>query len=255
MKKDNEPDIGRWVDDRLAARIPADSWESNVLHGLAQLRERRASNRSRGRGLLWVAVGTAAACLPLMAFPGTARAFAQHCMSACVTQSSKLREFFMGREFIGNDIGSSPRIVFAAPETRKAAPDFTLNDAAGVPVQLSQFRGKVVLLSFWATWCVPCKTEIPWFIEFQQAYRDRGLVVLGVSLDDDGWKPVKPYIDKMKIDYRVMVADKDIAPLYGGLEPIPVTLIIDKAGRIAVTHIGLCPKDEYEAAIRSMLAE
>jgi peroxiredoxin len=177
-------------------------------------------------------------------------------MSACAAESSKLREFLMGNEFlIARDAGSSPRLVFATPETRKAAPDFTLNDAAGVPVRLSQFRGKVVLLSFWATWCVPCKTEIPWFIEFQQAYRDRGLVVLGVSLDDDGWKPVKPYIDEMKIDYRVMVADKDIAPLYGGLESIPVTLVIDKAGRIAVTHVGLCPKYEYEAAIRSMLAE
>jgi peroxiredoxin len=249
MKKDDGMDVGRWVDERLAARIPADLWEPNMHRGLAQLRERRGSNRSRGHGLLWVALGTAAACLPLMAFPVT-RAFAQHCMSACVTQSGKLRELFIAR-----DIGSSPHLVFAAPETRKTAPDFTLNDATGVPVRLSQFRGKVVLLSFWATWCVPCKTEIPWFIEFQQAYKDSGLVVLGVSLDDDGWKPVKPYIDEMKIDYRVMVADKDIAPLYGGLDSIPVTLIIDKAGRIAVTHIGLCPKYEYEAAIRSMLAE
>lgn len=249
MKKDEEMDVGRWVDDRLAARIPGESWEPNVPRGLAQLRERRGWNRGRGRSLLWVVVGTAAACLPLMAFPVT-RAFAQHCMSACASQSSRLREFFLGKE-----TGSGPRLVFAAPETRKAAPDFTLNDAAGVPVRLSEFRGKVVLLSFWATWCVPCNTEIPWFIEFQQAYKDRGLVVLGVSLDDDGWKPIKPYIEEMKIDYRVMVADKDIAPLYGGLASIPVTLIIDKAGRIAVTHLGLCPKNEYEAAIDSMLAE
>jgi len=252
MKKDDGMDVGRWVDERLAARIPEDSWEPNMLQGLAQLRERRGSKRSRGHSLLWAAVGTAAACLPLMAIPG----FAQHCMSACATESSRLREFFMGNGFfITGDTGSHPRLVFAAPETRKTAPDFTLNDAAGVPVRLSQFRGKVVLLSFWATWCIPCKREIPWFIEFQQANRDRGLVVLGVSLDDDGWKPVKPYIDEMKIDYRVMVADKDIAPLYGGLESIPVTLIIDKAGRIAVTHVGLCPKWEYETAIRSILAE
>jgi cytochrome c biogenesis protein CcmG/thiol:disulfide interchange protein DsbE len=249
MKKDDERDVDRWVDDRLAARIPGESWEPDVLRGLAHFRERRALKRSRGRGALWVAVGAAAACLPLMAFP-VSRAFAQHCMSACVTESGKMREFFLGKE-----TGSVPRLVFAAPETRKAAPDFTLNDAAGVPVKLSEFRGKVVLLSFWATWCVPCKTEIPWFIEFQQAYKERGLVVLGVSLDDDGWKPVKPYIDEMKIDYRVMVADKDISPLYGGLKSIPLTLIIDKAGRIAVTHVGLCPKNEYEAAINSMLAE
>lgn len=249
MKKDDGLDVGRWVDDRLAARIPEDSWEPNVLRGLAQLRERRGLKRGRGSRLIWVAAGTVAACLPLMGLPFT-RAFAQHCVSECVTQSTKLRDFFMARE-----TGPVARIVFAAPDTRRAAPDFALDDAAGVPVRLSEFRGKVILLSFWATWCVPCRTEIPWFIEFQQAYKESGLVVLGVSLDDDGWKPVKPYLDEMKIDYRVMVADKDIAPLYGGLESIPVTLIIDKAGRIAVTHVGLCPKDEYETAIHSLLAE
>jgi cytochrome c biogenesis protein CcmG/thiol:disulfide interchange protein DsbE len=247
MKKDDEMDVGRWVDDRLAARISEDSWEPNVLRGLAQFRERRGLNRSRGRSLLWVVAGTAAGCLPLVAFPVT-RAFAQHCMSACVTESSRLRELFIG-QVPGKDTRLGP------PEARKAAPDFTLNDAAGVPVRLSEFRGKVVLLNFWATWCTPCKTEAPWFTEFQKAYGDRGLVVLGVSLDDDGWKAVKPYIDEMKIDYRVMVADKTIAPLYGGLESIPVTLIIDKAGRIAVTHVGLCPRNEYEAAIDSLLAE
>jgi peroxiredoxin len=247
MKKDDEMDVGRWVDDSLAARIPEDSWEPNVPRGLAQFRERRGLNGGRGRSLLWVVAGTAAACLPLVAFPVT-RAFAQHCMSACVTESSRLRELLIGQAPV-------PKLVFASHETRKSAPDFTLNDAAGVPVRLSEFRGKVVLLSFWATWCVPCKTEVPWFSEFQKTYGDRGLVVLGVSLDDEGWKSVKPYVDDMKIDYRVMVADKTIAPMYGGLESIPVTLIIDKAGRIAVTHVGLCPRNEYEAAIDSLLAE
>ena len=210
MKKHDQLDVDRWVDDRLTARLPADSWEPDVSRGLSKFRERRAVKRSRGSGLLWVAAGTTAACLPLLAFPVT-RAIAQHCMSACVTESGKLREFFLGTE-----TGSLPRLVFAAPETRTAAPDFTLNNAAGVPVKLSAFRGKVVLLSFWATWCVPCKTEIPWFLDFQKAYKNRGLVVLGVSLDEDGWTSVKPYVDEMKIDYPVMVADKNIARLYGG---------------------------------------
>lgn len=249
MKKDDELDVGHWVDDRLAGRIPEGSWEPDVLRGLDRLRERRGLEGTRRRSWLWVAAGTAAACLPLMAFPVT-RTFAQHCVSACVSESDKVREFF-----IGKDAGSVPNIVFAAPETRKAAPDFTLNDSAGVPVKLSEFRGKVVLLNFWATWCVPCRAETPWFVEFQEKYRDRGLVVLGVSLDGDGWKPVKPYIDQMKVNYPVMVADSGIASLYGGLASLPVTLIIDKAGRIAVTHVGLCPRSEYEAAISSMLAE
>jgi len=245
----DELEVGRWVDDRLAARIPGGEWEPNVLRGLAQLRERGGLEVRRGRRLLWVVIGTAAACLPLMAFPVT-RAFAQHCMSACVTQSSRLRVFFLGKE-----TAPGPRLVFAAPETRKTAPDFTLNDASGVPVRLSDFRGKVVLLNFWATWCLPCRTEIPWFVEFHDTYKDRGLVVLGVSLDDDGWKSVKPYIGAMRVNYPVMVASGGIAPLYGGLTSIPLTLIVDKAGRIAVTHAGLYSKSEYEASINAILAE
>src|SRR5579863_534198 len=245
MKKDDEVDLGRWVDERLAGRVPDAEWQPNVLHGLAQLRERRSPRRR----VLWTGLAGAAVCMPLMAFPVT-RTFAKNCVSACVSESGRFREFFTGKQD-----ASSPRLVYAKAEDRKFAPDFTLDDASGVPVRLSQFRGKVVLLNFWATWCVPCRTETPWFVEFHETYRDRGLAVLGVSLDDDGWKSVKPYMDKMKVDYPVMVASGDIASRYGGLNSLPVTLIIDKAGRIAVTHVGLCPKSEYEAAINAMLAE
>ena len=120
---------------------------------------------------------------------------------------------------------------------RRAAPDFTLPDISGEPVRLSDFRGQVILLNFWATWCAPCRVEIPWFVEFQRAYRDSGFTVLGVSLDQDGWKSVAPYIEDKKINYRVMVGDAKIAQVYDGLESLPTTLIIDKTGRIAATHI------------------
>jgi peroxiredoxin len=242
-------DLGRWVDERLAGRIPDAKWQPDVLRGLAQLRERRGLDRSPRRRFLWVAVGGAAVCLPLMAFPVT-RTLAKNCVSACMSESDRFRDFFKGKEPT-----SGPRLTYSRAEYRTPAPDFTLDDASGVPVRLSQFRGKVVLLSFWATWCVPCRTEVPWFVEFHETYKDRGLAVLGVSLDDDGWKAVKPYVDAMKVNYPVMVAGGDIAAQYGGLNSLPVTLIIDKAGRIAVTHVGLCPKSEYEAAISAMLAE
>lgn len=225
-------DLGRWVDERLTGRIPDAEWQPNLLRGLAQLRARHTP----GRRALWVAVGATAVCLPLMAFPVT-RTFAKNCVSACVSESGRFRELFTVRQDIS------------------AAPDFTLDDASGASVRLSQFRGKVVLLNFWATWCVPCRKEIPWFMEFQDTYRDRGFAVLGVSLDDGGWKAVKPYIDQMKINYPVMVASGDIAARYGGLTSLPVTLIIDKNGRIAMTHAGLWPKSEYEAAINTILAE
>src|SRR5271154_5514257 len=85
-----------------------------------------------------------------------------------------------------------------AAKNRKAAPEFSLKDANGQTVHLSDYKGKVVLLDFWATWCGPCKVEIPWFIEFESQYKSRGLTVIGVSMDDDGWKLVKPFIEAKK---------------------------------------------------------
>jgi peroxiredoxin len=244
MKKDDEMDVGRWVDERLAGRLPDAEWQPDVLRGLARLR-----NRNPRRRVLWVAGGAAAVCLPLMAFPVT-RTLAKNCVLACVSESDRFREFFTVKEKT-----SSPRLVFAKAEDRQPAPDSTLDDATGVPLRLSQYRGKVVLLNFWATWCVPCRTEVPWFVEFQETYKNRGLAVLGVSLDDDGWKTVKPYVDEMKVNYPVMVASGDIKAAYGGLNSLPATLIIDKSGRIAVTHVGLWPKSDYDAVIGAMLAE
>ena len=136
---------------------------------------------------------------------------------------------------------------------RKTAPDFTLTDDSGKSVKLSSFKGKVVLLNFWATWCGPCKVEIPWFIEFQQAYRGQDLVILGVAFDDDGWKSVKPYMTEKKMNYRVMVGNDDIAKMYGGVESLPTTLMIDKTGKIASTHVGLVSKSDYKLEIETLL--
>jgi len=136
---------------------------------------------------------------------------------------------------------------------RKLAPNFSLQDATGKTVKLSEYRGKVVLLNFWATWCGPCKIEIPWFIDFQQQYKDRDFAVLGLSMDDDGWKSVKPYVEQKKINYRVMIATEELANLYGGVDSLPTTFMIDRAGRIAATHEGLVSKSEYETEIQDLL--
>jgi peroxiredoxin len=139
---------------------------------------------------------------------------------------------------------------------RKPAPNFTLKDASGNSVKLSDFRGKVVLLNFWATWCGPCALEIPWFVEFQQQMKSRGLEVVGVSMDDEGWPAIKPFIAAHKVNYHVLLGDDSISQLYGGVDSLPTTFIIDRDGRIAVPpHVGLAGKNEYLQEIQSVLNE
>lgn len=139
-------------------------------------------------------------------------------------------------------------------DNRKLAPDFTLTDANGNSVKLSDYRGKVVLLNFWATWCGPCQVEIPWFIEFEQQYKSKGFEVLGVSMDLDGWKVVKPYVRERKINYRVLLGNDTVGQLYGGVEDLPTTFIIDRYGKFAFSpHVGLIGKNEYLSEIQSLL--
>ena len=136
---------------------------------------------------------------------------------------------------------------------RKPAPNFTLKDANGKSVSLADYKGKVVLLNFWATWCGPCGLEIPWFEEFEQQYKSQGFAVLGVSMDDDGWPAIKPYMAEHKINYRVLLGNDSVSQLYGGLDALPTTFIIDREGNIAYPHVGLIGKNEYLNEIRSLL--
>jgi peroxiredoxin len=140
------------------------------------------------------------------------------------------------------------------PDTKRHhAPDFALKDADGKMVHLSDYRGKVVLLDFWATWCGPCKIEIPWFEEFQRKDQDRGLVVLGVSMDDEGWEVVKPFAAREKMNYRVLIGNDQTAQLYGGIDALPTTFLIDREGKIAAVHVGLADRREFENGIEQLL--
>jgi peroxiredoxin len=144
---------------------------------------------------------------------------------------------------------------------RKPAPNFILTDAKGDTINLATYKGKVVLLDFWATWCGGCKTEIPWYMEFDAKYKDRGLAVIGVSLDEDGWKTVKPFLALDKdpetgghtaMKYPVVIGSDRLAKQYN-LTSMPMTLLIDRNARIAVSHTGMVVKDDWESKIRFLL--
>jgi thiol-disulfide isomerase/thioredoxin len=132
--------------------------------------------------------------------------------------------------------------------------DFTLKDVDEKPVDLASFKGKVVLLDFWATWCGPCKVEIPWFIEFQERYGAQGFQVVGVSVDD---KPeqLKPYVADMKMNYPVLqgLGHDDLMDAFGPILGIPVSTIISREGKICARHTGLSSKEVIEEQIRALL--
>jgi cytochrome c biogenesis protein CcmG/thiol:disulfide interchange protein DsbE len=133
-------------------------------------------------------------------------------------------------------------------------PAFSLKDADGQTVHPADYKGKVLLLDFWATWCGPCKIEIPWFMDFERQFKDQGFAVVGVSMDEDGWNAVKPYVQKMKMNYRILLGNDDVSSAYGGLDSLPTTLLIDRQGKIASVHVGITMgKEEFKNAIVQLL--
>jgi peroxiredoxin len=141
------------------------------------------------------------------------------------------------------------------PEQRPPATEFTLLDANGAKASLSDYKDKVVLLNFWATWCTPCEVEIPWFKEFERTYKDRGFAVLGVSFDEEGWAAIKPFVKVHEMNYRVLLGTEDMGKMYDEVQALPTTFLIDRQGRVAVQHRGLVSKATYEEGIQKLLAE
>ena len=141
----------------------------------------------------------------------------------------------------------------AAAVGRPAPLQFTLKDMNGIDVKLESFRGKVILLNFWATWCTPCVYEIPGLVELQTRYKD-DLVVLGVSIDDTP-AALKPYASKLQMNYPVLVGleRQDVQDAYGPMFGIPVSVFIDREGTIAKRHSGIASKEEMEDWIKALL--
>ena len=141
----------------------------------------------------------------------------------------------------------------AAAVGKAARLDFKLKDMNGVDVKLDSFKGKVILINFWATWCGPCKAEIPSLVELQEKYAD-DLVVLGFSVDDPAEK-MKPYAEEYKVNYPLLVGNgrEDVQNAFGPLLGIPVSVIIDRQGIIAKKHTGIATKEQFEREIRALL--
>ncbi len=133
-----------------------------------------------------------------------------------------------------------------------AASDFRLKDEHGRSISVAKHKGKVVSLNFWATWCHGCVQEIPWLMEYQSKYKRDGLVVIGVSMDGDGWNSVRPYLQQQKLNYPVVIGSEQLAKQFG-LENMPMTLLYGRDGKVAATHMGMVDRAGCEEEIRRLL--
>ncbi len=134
----------------------------------------------------------------------------------------------------------------------RVAPDFTLPQLDGTSLQLSSLRGKVVLLDFWATWCDPCREEIPHFVDLQRKYGNQGLQIVGVSMDDS-IDPVRPFAQKFQINYPIVMGNAKIGELYGGVLGLPIAFMIERDGRINQKHTGATNSAIFENEIVHLL--
>lgn len=169
--------------------------------------------------------------------------------------------FALGYAFMNNGSETAPAAQAnkntsqAANETRQYpdAPDFTLKNLENQEVRLSDYKGKVVFLNFWATWCAPCRQEIPHFIDLVDKYGKDGFVVLGVALDPREFEKVPGFANQLGINYPVLLDETGVSQLYGGIQSIPTTFVIDRNGKAIDRIVGSRPHAEFEKIVKATL--
>jgi thiol-disulfide isomerase/thioredoxin len=162
--------------------------------------------------------------------------------------------------------GSGKVPQYISPLTGKPAPTFMLEDLTGKKVSLDSYKGRAVLINFWATWCGPCKIETPWLVELRNQYAGQGFEILGVSTEGDDLQPsdkegwvrdksaIAQFVEQEKMEYPVLIDGDSISKPYGGLDELPTSFFVDRAGNVVAAQLGLTSKDDIEANIRKTLA-
>lgn len=274
MARHDDSHLDRWVDNRMAALGPAPQGETETERALAQLRTRATATRQRPVHVWLLAAGAAALLVAVLVSvepwrnePGDLGGVGGREASsdnlarigAIPSPTSEWTSRRTDRE-VGTGVALSarrqttPRLIPA--EQRTEAPGFSLPAMEGGSATLVDYAGRVLLLNFWATWCGPCRIEMPWFVAFQNTFAEHGFGVLGVSVDETGWDVVRPFLDREPVDYRIALADtaERLAP-FGPVTVLPTTWLIDRRGRLAATHVGLVDRTALEAEIQQLLAE
>ena len=166
-------------------------------------------------------------------------------------------------ELVPGANGGAPQ--FVSPLKGKPAPAFTLEDLSGKKVSLASYKGKAVLINFWATWCGPCKIETPWLVELRNQYAAKGFEILGVSTDDldpddkqklaDEKKMIARSAEELHIDYPVLIDGASLSQPYDGLDAMPTSYFVDRTGTVVAVQLGLTSKDDIEGNIKKALGE
>ncbi len=139
--------------------------------------------------------------------------------------------------------------------TMEKAPDFTLEKLGGGKVSLSDYRGKILIIDFWATWCPPCRMEMPEFVELYRDYADKGVEIIGISIDQNPQAVLPAFVEKYKINFPILLTDRKVDRAYGGISGIPTTFVVDREGKVYKQYVGMRPREVFEEAIKALLAQ